>query len=169
MRILVIVCLCVCILIAGFIYSSSSTKTSTTINVPQTEQITEVVEERASYAIFTNGLFRVFTDEMYHKLSPDVYIESSNPNIVYVKKTNITWDDFFSTLPFKLSKECLTTGTGQTFCTKGDQSLRFYLNGVENPNALDGLIQQGDQLLITYGDISENQLKNQLQQIPEIE
>lgn len=127
-----------------------------------------MVEIKAAFAIFTNGLFRVFTEEMYHNLSADVYIEASNPNIVFVKKADITWDEFFKTLPFTLSKDCLMTGTGQTFCTKGEQVLRFYLNREINPHALDQVIREGDQLLVSFGDTTETQIQNQLQQIPEI-
>ncbi|HSA83648.1 MAG TPA: hypothetical protein VLF20_02060 [Patescibacteria group bacterium] len=168
MRSLLILGVLIIFVIAGFFVFSSTTKNNPkTLTVP-ISQAPETVETKAAFAIFTHGVFRIFTAAMYHNLSTDVYIESSNPNIVYVKRANITWDDFFNTLPFKLSKECLTTGTGQTFCTKGNQSLRFYLNGKVNPNALDQVIKEGDQLLVTFGDNSEAQIQNQLQQVPEI-
>ena len=120
----------------------------------------------ASFAIFTNGTFRIFTASMYHNLSPDVFIESSNPNIVHVKKAGITWDDFFKTLPFKLTEECLTTGTGQTFCTNSNQTLKFYINGELDSNVLDRIINAGDQLLVSYGSENEAQIQKQLERIP---
>lgn len=103
---------------------------------------------------------------MYHNLSPDVYIESSNPNIVQVKKVDITWNDFFKTLPMSLSRDCLTTGTGQTFCTEGTQTLKFYLNGQLDADALDKKISAGDQLLVSYGDEGDLEIERQVQQIP---
>ena len=123
-------------------------------------------EVKASFAIFTNGTFRVFTASMYHNLSEEVFIESSNPNIVRVKNSGITWDDFFKTLPFKLSYSCLTTGTGETFCTNGAQTLKFYINGELAPNALSQTINQDDKLLVSFGNESEQEIKNQIQQIP---
>jgi len=127
---------------------------------------TEKTDHAASFAIFTNGTFRVFTASMYHNLSQDVFIEANNPNIVNVKKSDTTWNDFFATLPFKLDKNCLTTGTGQTFCTGSGGSLRFYLNGKEDANSLDKKIVEGDQLLISYGSETEDQIKLQQQKIP---
>ncbi|MCX6782913.1 MAG: hypothetical protein NTZ20_02880 [Candidatus Levybacteria bacterium] len=127
---------------------------------------TPITDIKASFAIFTNGTFRVFTASMYHNLSKDAYIESSNPNIVHVKKARTTWNDFFSTLPFKLTSECLTTGTKETFCTGNRGTLKFYINGEQSNNALSQEINEGDKLLVTFGNESEAQIKKQIDRIP---
>ncbi|MCH7951223.1 hypothetical protein IH980_00600 [Patescibacteria group bacterium] len=140
---------------------------STSPAAPQESPTTQAdVDRLAGFAIFTNGLYRVFSAAKYHNLSPDVYIEAKNPNIIQVKKSGITWNDFFKTLPFKLTKECLTTGTGETFCTSGNQTLKFYLNGVETEDLLDREIQDGDRALITYGSENEAQIQQQLNRVP---
>lgn len=123
----------------------------------------------ASFAIYTNSTFRVFTAPMYHNLSTDVFIEASNPNIINVKKSDITWRDFFATLPFSLDETCLTTGTKQTFCTNEQYSLQFYLNGERNQEALDQIIGQGDKLLVTYERENSSVIQQQLQSIPDPE
>lgn len=106
----------------------------------------------AEFAIYTNGTFRIFTNSMYHELSPDVYIMSQEPNTLHVEKPNITWGDFFGTLPFEVTSECLTTGTGETFCTNDAQTLSFYINGTLNSDALNQVIGPNDRLIINYGD-----------------
>jgi hypothetical protein len=145
--------------------SKSITKTSP-LESPIITNVSPRVDHSAGFAIFTNGTYRIFTAAMYHNLSKDVYIQSDNPNIVYVKKKGITWNDFFETLPFKLTKDCLTTGTKQTFCTNINEKLRFYINGKEDLNALDKQIETGDQLLVTYGNENETQIQKQIEQIP---
>ena len=65
-----------------------------------------------------------------------------------------------------LSKDCLVTGSGQTFCTNKTQALRFFINGMEDPDALDREIKESDKLLITYGIETDDQIKEQLEQIP---
>lgn len=110
------------------------------------------IDARASFVIYTNGTLRVFTDPRYHNLSQDVYIEADNPSIIHVKKRETTWADFFGTLPMKLSAECLTTGTGQRFCTNERQKLKFYLNGELKPDALEEVIKDGDELFVSFGD-----------------
>ena len=125
-----------------------------------------IVDYKASFAIFTNGIFRVFTAAMYHNLSADVFIQADNPNLVHVKKSGVTWDDFFKTLPFKLTKDCLTTGTKETFCSGQNGTLKFYLNGVEDKDLLDKEIKAGDRALITFGAEDEVQIQKQLKQVP---
>ncbi|MBI2051593.1 hypothetical protein HYT33_02405 [Candidatus Roizmanbacteria bacterium] len=126
------------------------------------------VDYEASFGIFTHGAFRVFTAAMYHNQSPDVFIQADNPNIIHVKKTAIAWNDFFKTLPFKLTKDCLVTGTGEKFCTGFGGTLQFFLNGVKDDGLLDKTIQKGDRALITFGNENEEQVLKQFQKIPPI-
>lgn len=105
----------------------------------------------ARFEIFTNGTKRIFTDAMYHNQSAEVFIEKSDPQRINVKTAGTTWGDFFSTLPFSLSKECLVTGTKQTFCTTETKKLYFILNGEDTPNALDRIIAPDDVLRVEYG------------------
>jgi len=104
----------------------------------------------ATFGIKTNGTVRTFTNPDYHNLSPNVYIEATSPNTINVKEDGVTWNDFFETLPFSLSKDCLRTGTGQTFCSDDSRTLKFMINGVEDPNALDTEIMPNDNLEVMY-------------------
>ena len=128
--------------------ATSPTPTTFEISPTKTE---EKVDITASFEIYTNTTKRIFTASMYHNLSEDVYITSDNPSIIHVKKAGVTWADFFATLPMKLSKDCLVTGTKQTFCTGQEGSLRFYINDIENPEALDEIINEDNFLKVTYG------------------
>lgn len=152
-----------------YIFLARSSETATEELPIQSQNNTKVklvVDYSASFAIFTNGTFRIFTAPMYHNLSEDVFIQADNPNIVRVKKEDTTWNDFFKTLPLKLTKDCLTTGTGQVFCTGKNEKLRFYLNGELNLNVLDEIIHKGDRLLVSFGSENDKQIQSQLQKIP---
>ncbi len=156
------------LLVYGFISFSIKKTPPETILLKQTPHPTKTaqsVDYSAGFAIFTNGTFRVFTASMYHNLSQDVYIEANNPNVVKVKKTETTWDDFFQTLPFKLTPQCLTTGTNETFCTGSKGTLQFYINGEKSSNVLSQEIRQGDKLLVTFGNESAAQIKQQIDKI----
>lgn len=168
-----IVVIIILISLFGFIFFSSkqtapeSSSSENNPSVATTEtSATPITDIKASFAIFTNGTFRIFTASMYHNLSQDAYIEAGNPNIVHVKKTGTTWNDFFSTLPFKLTSECLTTGTKETFCTGNRGTLKFYINGEQKNNVLNQEIKEGDKLLVTFGTESDAQIKKQIDRIP---
>ena len=157
------------VLLASFIYFSPQKSQNTTIDTPSPSSPPGQYEARASFAIFTNGTWRIFSEAKYHNLSEDVYIQQDNPNVVHVKKSEVTWGDFFATLPMRVSRECLITGTGQTFCSTGPQQLKFYLNGRLHPRALEVSIQNGDRLLVSFGDEAESEINTQLQQVPPLE
>jgi hypothetical protein len=114
--------------------------------------ITEVFEPfTARFEITTNSTKRIFTDAKYHNQSIDVYIQPPDPSVVRVEMEGVTWDEFFRTLPFSLTSDCLVTGTKQTFCSNETGTLRFYLNEVETPDALTKEIKANDFLRVEYG------------------
>lgn len=123
----------------------SQTPINTSVPIPS-----EKVNIKASFKIITNGTERIFTDSKYHNRTEDVYIQLPDPGIVYVTKKGTRWDDFFKTLPMKLTKDCLTTGTGQVFCTGQGGTLRFYLNDTEDKDLLDREIKDGDKIQVQY-------------------
>ena len=136
------------------------------ISVSQTPaptlKVEKTVDYKAKFAIYINGTKRIFTNSMYHNLSKDVYIEASDPSMVHVKKDGKTWMDFFMTLPMKLDKDCIITGTKETFCMTKNSTLKFYLNDVKNDKLLFEKIKDNDLALISYGTENETQLKSQL-------
>jgi hypothetical protein len=144
------------------INQTQPTKISVSQTPSPTLEVTRDVNYEARFAIYTNGTKRIFTNSMYHNLSKDVYIEASDPSIVHVKKDGVIWMDFFMTLPLKLDKDCLTTGTKETFCSTPKATLKFYLNGVRNDKFLFEKIKDGDLALISYGMENEAQIKFQL-------
>lgn len=151
-----------------FNLSSKKTTETDTAQVQSNLSTDELNVDRTSgFAIYTNGTFRVFGASMYHNRSADVYLKADDPNIVYVKKSGLTWGDFFKTLPMKLTSDCLTTGTGQTFCSGTEGSLKFYLNGVRVDDFLVRMIGQGDRALITFGNENESEIQKQLQAVPQ--
>lgn len=125
--------------------------TSENSNIPEKVFVTpEEVDFTANFEIYTNGTKRIFSPAMYHNQSLDVYIEATDPSIIHVKKSEVTWKDFFDTLPFSITKECLITGTKQTFCSSKTSKLQFFINEQETPDALDLTIKANDTLKIIY-------------------
>ncbi len=143
------------IVLAGYLYLTRAKTTapaSTSQNNSQPTTVPVFTPYTATFQIIINGETRIFTDPRYHNKSADVYIppEGSSQVQVVVTKPNITWGDLFTTLPMSVDTKCIVTGTKQTFCTNSAQQLRFYINGVESPNALTTVIEPNSQLKIVY-------------------
>lgn len=152
--------------LAGLTLSSCKTSIPSQNNQTIESNDDQVAGFTASFAVFTDNTFRVFTASMYHNRNNDVFITSENPNVVTVKRSNITWGDFFNSLPMKLTNECLTTGTGEEFCTNQTKTLKFFINGERIENFIDAEIESNDRALISYGAQTQEQIQNQLKQIP---
>ena len=127
----------------------STSPTSVPPSLTSTPQ-TQEVDLKASFQINTQGVVRSFKNPKYHLKTAEVYISADDPTVVHVTKIGVTWDDFFKTLPMKLTKDCLTTGDGETFCSGSGGTLRFYLNDKEDPDLLDRKIENGGKALIKF-------------------
>lgn len=140
------------LLISALILFNKSQGPQTSVSFPTSTPViqNEKVDIKASFTIITGNITRSFKSEKYHNKSPDVYIESSNPTIVHVTKAGITWNDFFQTLPMKLTKDCLTTGDDETFCEGKDGTLKFFLNDIKDKDLLDKEIKQNDKILVKF-------------------
>lgn len=146
----VVIVISIVVIASVAVVSIPKNKTPTKQNSPVPEANDRKADFTANFEIYTNGTKRVFTAAMYHKLSSDVFIDSPDPSVIYVKKTGITWNDFFKTLPFSVSKDCLVTGSKETFCTDETKKLKFILNEAETPSTLDLEIKPDDNLQIRY-------------------
>ena len=165
-RFLIILGISILLILGYFVFVSGKQGEKQEVKQQTSQQITspENINYRASFAIFTNNTYRVFDDPKYHNQSPDVYMESAN--IVIVKKGGVTWSNFFATLPMNLKKDCLVTGTGQTFCTNETQRLRFFINSKEGKHALNKEIDDGAKLLVSYGNKPKEEISKEFDQIP---
>ncbi len=115
------------------------------------EQPTSINQNiQAEFTIITGNITRNFSNPKYHHQSADVYIEKENPHIIHVKKNNITWQDFFNTLPMNLTNQCLLTGDGEKLCDGESGKLEFFLNGKNTPSLLNQIIKSQDKALIIY-------------------
>lgn len=152
-RLIIIIVITICVIVLIAIGARTFIKPNNTTNIPTLKlqlQPTPFVSINAKFEIYTNGTKRIFTDPKYHKQSPDVYIEPSDPMSIHITKPGVLWSDFFNTLPMKLTPNCLTTGTGQVFCTNATGQLKFYINSIEQPTALDQTINENDILVVKY-------------------
>ena len=154
--IIVVVCIAIVVALAGYLYLTIS-KVSAPDNSSQTAAQQPTPEAafapyKASFQIIINDETRIFTDPRYHNKSAEVYIppEGSRQVQVVVTKPNITWGILFATLPMSLTKDCIVTGTQQTFCSNASKQLRFYINDVESPDALITVIEPNSQLKVVY-------------------
>lgn len=158
------------LLIAGiglYLLKPASLFTSQVVNEPSPSPSPAIIDrdDLAGFGIYTNGTFRVFTNTRYHNQSEEIYIESTNPYVIHIKKEGATWGDFFKTLPMDLTNECILTGTKEKFCTGQSGTLKFYINGKKVDNFVEQKIKDGDRALITFGKETDAQIEKQMEKV----
>ncbi len=105
---------------------------------------------KAKFEVITEGLVRDFGLPMYLLQDPNLYLEASDPSVVNVNVAGASWGDFFGSLPFSVTDECLITGDGEKLCSGEGKVLRFVLNGEEVENVLEMPINEGDELKVVW-------------------
>jgi hypothetical protein len=108
------------------------------------------------------------TTPPYISSSKDIYMSAAEPQTINLKK-QVTWKEFFETLLIGISPSCLQLSTNEHYCTKETVSLRFFLNGTEHPQVLLQSIQPHDQLLVSYGLLTQKDIQEQLKLLPRVE
>lgn len=128
-------------------------------------ELRQSVHWHADFALYIRGERYDFDQERFfstvdEELSENVHLHKPFL-VVHVHREGTTWREFFHSLGFELTDQCLTTPEGDTYCTSETERLSFIVNGVR----VDGLAFQDitdiDRALISFGDESGEELMQQ--------
>ena len=133
-------------------------------------ELRQAVHWHADFALYIRGERYDFGQERFvsdeeDELSENVHIHGARVSVVHVHREGTTWREFFDSLGFELTDQCLTTPEGEQFCDSEAERLSFVLNGVK----LDALAFQDvtdiDRALISFGSESDGELMQQYAQV----
>lgn len=124
----------------------------------------DVTHYHANFAVFLNNERVTFEGPGYYEevqscssdeTSPRgrVHMHQPDNNIAHVHDENVTWGHFFEGLGWALGPETLVTDD-QVYVTDDVRTLKFYINGALVDSPYNQVIQNEDQLLISYGENS---------------
>jgi len=96
----------------------------------------------------------------YQPLLPEerVHMHNNEDVVAHVHDEGVTWGHFFQNIGFTLSDVSLTTDTGAVYQNDRSRSLKFILNGEQVESISNQLVGNEDQLLISYGSQSIDQI-----------
>lgn len=132
-------------------------------------ELRQSVHWHADFALYINGERYDFNQERFFSTTDEELSENVHLHepflVVHVHREGTTWREFFHSLGFELTDECLTTPEGDQYCTSETERLSFIINGVR----VDGLAFQDitdiDRALISFGDESEAELRQQYAEV----
>lgn len=94
-----------------------------------------------------------------------IHFEGRDGDTVHRHSSGVTSGYLFETLGIDLTSECFIFPDGREFCNNEDYSLKFYINHEPVPSILDYVGNEGDKILISYGDETLEQLDEQLEEL----
>jgi len=166
------------IIILALIYLGTTLSNSQTItNKHTSEKIYEPTNyiigksgsahHHSTLLIFIKGELRRFDYEKYYGASPYVHIHDYSFAEIHTHATNVTLGLFLQTIEIKFNSTCLVFIEQEYYCNNQTHNLKFYVEG--NPNAEFGnhLTADWEHYLITYGDDSEEEIRDQIGSVPD--
>lgn len=128
------------------------------------------VHEHADFKVYLNGEAYDFAQDKYmstdeHKLSNFTHLHDGDGELIHKHMSTITLGDFFESLGMKFTEECFTLEDGTAYCNEDEKILKIFVNGEKNRDFDDYELSDLDQILITYGDESDDEIQAQMDSV----
>ena len=123
-------------------------------------------------------LERIFGDKFdfavpsYQIKSSWIHFEESDGTTIHRHASGVTLGYLFDSLNIGIdyvdkvnedtNKKCFIFPDGRQFCDNEDYRLKFYINHVEQQSIYNYVLEDGDRILITYGNETPEQIEEQL-------
>ena len=116
-------------------------------------------------------LVRIFNDKFdfavpsYQIKSSWIHFEDSDGTTIHRHSTGVTLGYLFANIGIDIDSECYKFPDGRSFCTNEDYSLKYYINHQIVKDINDYVLEEGDRILITYGNETPEQIEEQLMEL----
>ena len=123
--------------------------------------------------IHSSLLVRIFGDKLdfaspaYQIQSSWIHFEDSDGTTIHRHATGVTTGYLFETLSMTVNNDCIIFKDGREFCNNQneDYSLKYYINHQPVSGIYDYTFEDGDRILITFGNETPEQIEVQLREL----
>jgi hypothetical protein len=127
------------------------------------EELRQPVHWHADFAVFVRGeRFDFNRPEFVSKegeeKNPWVHIHEPRYTVVHSHREQTTWDEFLTSIGFKLTDTSLMLPSGETLENTDSEQLKFYVNGVRIDSLMFQDILDLNQVLISYGPETDDEV-----------
>ena len=116
-------------------------------------------------------LVRIFGDKFdfskpnYQIKSSWIHFEDSDGTTVHRHSSGVPLGYLFANIGIGIDSECYKFPDGRHFCSNEDYRLKYYINHQIVKDINDYVIEEGDRILITFGNETPEQIEEQLQEL----
>ncbi|MBS3101933.1 hypothetical protein J4458_00620 [Candidatus Woesearchaeota archaeon] len=86
-------------------------------------------------------------------------------DVIHMHATGVPLWVFFKSIGIKFNKECFVLDNKESYCNDRNNNLKFFVNGIENPEYEEYVFNDNDKILVSYGDEGEKEIKQQISSI----
>ncbi|MBI3026989.1 hypothetical protein HYY70_02655 [Candidatus Woesearchaeota archaeon] len=132
----------------------------------------------ADWKIYIDGKALDFSDKSHMErmrnnmpVSSFIHVDSGAPapektgDVLHMHASGVPLWIFFKSVEMNFNKDCITLENKEKFCNDENRELKFFINGKESNEFENYVFNDLDKILISYGDESEEEVKNQLKSI----
>ena len=106
-----------------------------------------------------------FTSPAFQIKSSWIHFEAQDGNTIHRHSSGVTLGYLFETLGIQLTDECYIFPDEREFCSNEDYSLKFYINHNIVQGIQNYVLNEGDRILISYGNEDQAQIDAQLTEL----
>tara|TARA_B100001750_G_scaffold42004_1_gene30625 strand:+ start:116 stop:712 length:597 start_codon:yes stop_codon:yes gene_type:complete len=121
--------------------------------------------EHASLLVKIFGDTFDFSVPSYQIKSSWIHFEESDGTTIHRHASGITLGYLFDGLKIGVDSECYVFPDGRQFCTNEDYSLKYFINHQKVSDIRDYVFEDGDRILITYGNETPEKIEEYLVQL----
>ena len=126
--------------------------------------------EHAAFLVKVNGQNIDFSQPQYQVQSDYIHVENGDGTTLHRHATNVTFVDFLKSVKMDIDKKnnCLTFTNGTEYCDDENNKLRTFINGNSTGSISDYVLNNDDRLLVIYGNETDEQIANALDELNKI-
>lgn len=124
--------------------------------------------EHAAIKVMIFGDEFDFSSPAFQVKNRYIHFENSNGDTIHRHASGVPLGFLFNTLNIGLADECYIFPDRREFCTNDDYSLKFFINHQKVPTILDFVLEDGDRILISYGNENSTQIDEQLARVDSV-
>ncbi len=134
-------------------------------NIPEGAGNLYDIHEHASILVKIFGDKFDFSGAGYQIKDPYIHFEGRDGNTVHIHATGIPLEFLFETMNMKITDNCFVFAEGREFCNIDEYSLKFYINEEQIDSITDYVLSQDDKILISYGDETQDEIAEHLEEL----
>jgi hypothetical protein len=119
----------------------------------------------AGFSVMLNGQEIDFSQTKYQVDTTRlqlIHMEGGDGTTLHRHATGVPISEFLHSVRMDIANNCFVTDDGTQYCEGGDNRLMYFVNGSEVQDIMGYVLNDNDRILITYGDLTEQQIQEQI-------